>query len=257
MSLTMDYNANFFANYEGIRYLTGWHDEFKPNRFSGRLFFYPGFVKKIVNVYHTGIKKDLKEEEVHIMVGRHNSDTIQEDVERNKDTIYEMCRTPNSPRDFVLNLSTMKVVTREDFTELLPSRGLNTLFVFENIRNNNFYCVVNPLVDIAKGPPVPDIEFYTWLVSYVYSQMCCLSTDKKDNIYGKQFMQAISSLACGVAKKGSIFISKNSSVLNCEMSDIGERDVTPPGKSTDRFTDLVAKAWMEQFPAKSSKEKVL
>lgn len=255
MSITLDENSNYFSNYSGIRYITGWDSAFKPNNFSGKLLFYPGFPKKLVNVYHTGLKKTLKEEEIHVMIGKHNSENIDEDVNRNRDTIYEMCKMPNGPREFVLNLATMKIVERADFVDFLPNRGLNTLFVFENIDNGNFYCLANPFREMEQNP-IPDIAFYTWLVSYVYSQNCCLSTDQQDIKYGKQFMQALSTLACGVSKKGSIYISKDQNVLNCAIGDIGERDIVIPGNGTDRFMDLVAKAWYEKFPSTKDTKKL-
>lgn len=242
------YEDSLFKNEYPIKYLVGYDQMFNRDRFNGCLNFYDGNPQYIVNVEVVEEDKTkLREEDIMIITGEyHNASDIAKKIDENKDTIFEFCKTINKTK-FCLDLEKMKVVEIEDFNSFLPTRGLNTLFMFENV-HNQYYCLVNPARSIKN------IDFYSWLVSYIYSTVVCLTPNSKIDEYSKQFLQAISILFATKGNKKAVHIAESKSVLNCSLGDINEKLLPIPGNKTERFEALVEKS-LEQMKRVKDKKK--
>jgi hypothetical protein len=223
-----------------IKYLTGWDNLFKPDKYSGGLRFYNGSPLSIVDVKMFADTDKLTYEDITVTYGEiHNHKDIEKTVRENEVLIYEMCKS--SPvMEFVLDLANKKVIEVSDFKEFLPRFGLNTFFIFENVVPGAYYCLVNSTVNIKDG------EFYAWFISYVYSNIICLTPRVKPNNYAKKFLQAISLLASSGGNRNSVRISDKPAVLDCGLSDCGEYLYPIPGENTKRYEELALKS-IEQF----------
>lgn len=243
------YEDSLFKEGNPIKYLTGYEQLFDRNRFSGCMNFYDGNPQYIVNVELVEYDKTkLREEDIMIITGEyHNASDIVKKIDEKKDIIFEFCKTINEIK-FCLDLEKMKIIEVEDFNVFLPIHGLNTLFMFENI-HNQYYCIVNPTKNIK------DRDFYSWLVSYVYSTVVCLTPNSKVDDYSKQFLQAISLLCATKGNQKAVHITQSKSVLNCNLGDIDEKLLPIPGNKTDKFEALVEKSLEQMKRAKEKKEK--
>lgn len=242
MPITIRKDSLFKSGYS-IKYITGWDNRFKKDGYSGALFFYYGIPQYIVDVELIADRNKLKEEDIIITIGDHNDPNTEDSIIKNTDTIYEVCKS-SIYSGFVLDLDNMKVLEPSDFSLKFPIKGLNTLFVFENLPRQ-IYCLVNP----SKN--VKDSDFYTWLVSYIYSYNICLEVKDKIEAYPKKFLQAIS----GFASTGGITakISSSPTILDCGLSDVGELLLPVPGNNTKRFESLI-EASLSQMLKKSHKK---
>lgn len=246
MPITIRKDSLFKAGYS-LKYITGWDNNFKRDKYTGLLSFYNSSPKYIVDIEILSNEGKLKEEDIIVTIGdSHNPLDTEEKISDNKDVIYEACKNSIS-NEFLFDLETLKVVEPKDFTGNFPTYGLNTLFMFENVPGKIF-CLVNP----AKN--VSDSDFFAWFVSYIYSCYICLTPNSKIEDYPKKFLQAISSLACSQGK--SINISNKATVLNCELNDVGELLLPIPGNNTKRFEHLVEAALEQKFnKSKKGKKK--
>jgi hypothetical protein len=219
-----------------IKYITGWDNLFKSDRYSGGPRFYSGTPLHIVNVKFEADTNRLNYEDITVTYGEyHNSKDIENKIKENEILIYEMCKA-SSVMEFVLDLTKKKVVDVSDFKELLPRFGLNTLFIFSNIVPGPYYCLVNPATDTKDG------DFYAWFMAYIYSNIVCLTPRDKPTLYGKKFLQAVSLLSSNGGNKNSIRISDKDTILNCGLGDCGEYLYPVPGERTKRYEDLVLKS---------------
>lgn len=244
MPITIKADSLFKQGYS-LKYLTGWDNNFKKDKYTGVLSFYNGLPQYVVDVELVADRNKLTEEDIIITIGNlHNSPTIEDLITKKKDLIYELCKS-TIEGEFLLDLDAMKVIQPSDFIGNFPIHGLNTLFMFENIPYK-FFCLVNPSKNIK------DSEFFSWFVSYIYSMYICLTPRDKIEDYPKKFLQAISGLACS---KGKVLkITNRATVLNCELSDIGELLLPIPGNKTKRFEQLVESS-LEQMAKKGHKKK--
>lgn len=237
-------NDSLFKVGYSLKYITVWDNLFKRNKYSGALFFYGGHPFYIVDVQIQADRDKLEEEDILITVSSHNSSDIDKKIKEKTNSIYELCKS-SIIGGFVLDIENMKVLEPEDFIYSSPVKGLHTLFMFENIKDS-IYSISNP----TQG--VNDIEFYTWLISYIYSYTVCLSSRNEPDDYSKKFLQAISTLS--YFKGSSVYIHDRSSIIDCELSDLGEKLLPIPGENTKRFEQLVEKS-LNQMNKSHKKEK--
>lgn len=246
MSMNIQQDSLFKSGYP-IKYISAWDNLFKRDRYSGVLNFYDGNPKYIVNVeIFSEDRENLQEDQILIITGEHHNDKdILEYIENRKEKIISLCKKTGQT-SFALDLERMKILENSDFYLFLPINGLNTFFIFENIPFQ-FFCIVNPTRNIKNS------DFLSWLVSYIYSTVTCLTPRNKIEDFAKQFMQGISSLCVTKGNKKAINISTNLSILNCDLNDVGEDLLPVPGK-TDRFEQLVEKS-LTQMAQKGDKKK--
>jgi hypothetical protein len=243
MPVTIIEDSFFKQGYE-IKYVTPYDNIFKTN--TQQLKFYPGTSLYTVNV-DISASSDLQEEDITVTYGKyHNANDIIKKIRDNEKTIYEMCKSSRLI-EFVLDLSTMKVVEREDFIGFLPRFGLNTFFIFDDIGFSKFYCLVNATPDIKDG------EYYSWFISYIYSNAVCVIPNKVITNYSKMFFQALSLLASNSGNKNNIKLVKNKSILNCTLSDCGYELLEVPSENTTRFEKLVLSSMNQMTKHKSKK----
>jgi hypothetical protein len=239
---------SLFTPMYGIRYVTSVSDRFEPYSYSGNLKFYSGNPLYIVNVALWAERKNLREEDIEIQLGTlHISGIIEKEIEKKKDLIYELCKSYYRPY-FVLDVERMNVIEEEDFTETLPTRGINTLFRFSNIKSEAFFMLVNPTREVA------DLDFMAWLKAYVYSGLVCLSPLCKPDKIAIQFVQALSHLCATGGNKETIYVSNQNLVLNSPVNDMGDFDIEIPGGKSERFKVLATKS-LEQMNSKKEKKK--
>jgi len=235
---------SFFRNQYPIRYISGWGEEF--NKYKGMLLFYPGNPKYVVDVQVLADKDKLEEEDIIIILGEnHNATDIEKIIKDKVSLIYEMCKS-KVEMEFVLALDRMKIITREDFTSSLPVGGINTFFIFDD--KPQFFCLVNNTRNISDG------DFYSWLLSYIYSKAICLTPRGKIEDFAKFFMQSLATLSATRGDRKSMHVSKNRTVLNCPLGDCAELLLEIPGNNTKRFEQLVEKS-LEQIRNKKEKSK--
>lgn len=238
---------DLFSPMHGIRYITSMDDKFEANRFPGVLRFYSGNPLYIVSVALWAERKNLKEDDIEIQLGTlHTTSLIEEEINKKKDLIYEMCKSYYRPY-FILDVEKMKVVEDEDFSEVLPVRGINTLFRFSNIRNEAYFMLVN------SSKSVNNLDYFAWLKAYVYSGMVCLSPMFRCDNIAHQFMQAISHLCATGGNKTNMYVSNHNIILNSPMNDRGEFDIEIPGHKIDRFKQLATKS-LEQIKYRKEKK---
>jgi hypothetical protein len=243
MPITIVEDSFFKASYE-IKYVTSYDNIFKTN--TQQLKFYAGTPLYTVNV-DICATNDLQEEDITVTFSKyHNANDIIKKIRDNEDLIYEMCKSSRLI-EFVLDLSTMKVVGREDFLAFLPRFGLNTFFIFNDVGYSKFYCLVNATPDIKDG------DYYAWLISYIYSGAVCLVPQKTVSEYSKKFFQALALLSSNGGNKNSVRLTTNKSVLNCPLSDCGHDLLGIPGDNTTRFEKLVLSS-MEQMTKHKDKK---
>lgn len=246
MTITVNRESLFRSSFS-IKYITSWDNNFDPNHYTGFLSFYRGDPLYLLDIFiDCSDKTKLKEEDIVVTLGEyHNASNIEDMIHKNTNLIYEVCKS--SPRNkFVLDLAKMKMLEPDDFNDMLPTHGLHTFFVFENL-HNRIFCLVNPTKDVNSK------QIFSWLVSYIYSSVVCLAPRNKIENYAKQFMQAISTLSASKGKIKSVYVATNDSVLNSGMSNMGEYVIPVPGDKTERFEKLVTQA-MEQMTKKTKKE---
>lgn len=230
----------FKAGYR-IRYVIGWDDVFKQHK--GILRFYNKTPLFVVNVDLNKESDKLSEEDIVITLGDHNAKDVEEVIKKKHNAIYEMCKLSPNP-SFVLDLIAMKSVEIDDFDTYIPRYGLSTMFIFE--RNPaTYHCLMNPAKNVKDG------EFYAWLISYIYSNICCLAPRGKVNDYAKKFLQAVSLISTNSGNK-NIKISTKPAILGCGLEDNGDFLPVIPGK-TDRFEKLITSA-MEQMANHNEKK---
>lgn len=235
-----------------LKYITGWDNLFKNDRYSGQLRFYSADPKYVVPVEVLADRNRLKEEDITVIVNPlHNTKIkeIEQIVNDNIDPIYEMCKA-SPAMEFLLDLKNMLILTDQDFTTFFPRFGLNTIFKFQNVSDRYYYCLVNP----SKN--TPDADFYAWLISYIYSAAVCLVPRTEPKPFAKLFLQAITLMSSSGNSNKKIHIAHKDTILNCGLSDCGELLLDVPG-NTKRYEQLVEKS-IEQFSKKSrSKKNVL
>lgn len=223
----------------GIRYLNILDNIFNPNRNPGRMLFYPEDPQYVVSIVIMEDRNKMKEEDIDIICGDlHTNRLVEEEITKQKDIIFEICKTYPSAY-FILDIKNLRVVEPEDFTENLPVKGLNTIFRFDGNTFTNYvdyFCLVNT----TGGATEKDL--LSWMISYIYSGTVCVTPVYKPSKTAIQFFQAIVSLAVFGGKK--IYASSSEIVLNAHMNDIGAFDVEIPGK-TDRFNVLLERSKLQ------------
>jgi hypothetical protein len=231
-----------------IKYISPWDSMFKKDKYNGCLNFYNGNPSYIVCVEILKKKRDnLQQEDIIIVLGEHhNGKNVKDLIRENETHIFEFCKATTQNK-FALDLEKLKTVEKEDFNSFIPSYGLNTLFMFENIPDT-YYCLVNPTGSL------PNTEFYSWLLSYIYSSVVCLTPKGKIEEFSKKYMQALSILCFTRGNLQAVRISKSASALNCELTDIGEVLLPIPGDNTNRLETLAVKS-LEQMKLHLEKER--
>ncbi len=239
----------YTSAYTGIKYINMLNYKFNPDQYSGRLLFYPGNPLYLVCVTIWADKREnLTEADIEVQCGDlHCSSLIREDIIAKKDLIYEMCKTYFRPY-FVLDLEKLHIIEDRDFTSLLPSRGVNTLFMFENYAKGLPY---NMLVNSTKSASNTDIM--AWFNSYIYAGNFCLANLTQPEPIAIQFLQAITSLSLSKGDKRNIYVSSNNLVLDAPMNNNGDFDIEIPGNKTSRFMQLVEKSVEQKMNKKGKK----
>jgi hypothetical protein len=239
-------HESLFTPMFGIRYLTNLDDKFCAYNFPGQLYFYPGNPLYIVNVALYGNKSTLKEDDIEIVCGDRNCSSLIDDmIKEKKDLIFEMCKSYYRPY-FVLDVEKMQIIEADDFTALLPIRGLNTLFRFENNLKSAYFMLINTTTNISND------EIMSWFRSYIYSGSICLSPLMQPTNHSKQFLQVLCGLSVSQGK--SYNVSTSEIILSSPMNDMGEFDIEVPGNNIVRFNELLEKS-VEQSGKKKGKKK--
>jgi hypothetical protein len=241
-------DVNFFDNLNNIKYVTSWDGLW--NNAGLELRFYKGDPKYIVDVTIFADKDRLVDTDIQIAINRnHNAADIKEVIESKQKEILELCRD-DWRMSFVLDLKKMKILDILDFTEFLPTSGLNSLFILKGRNNDNgFYrCLVNA----AHNDTFSNDEFISWFITYIYSSCVCLTPMNNPDDYAKQILQFLSAKSAGFPVK----IITNPSILHCTSGDMRQLTIEVPGKLT-RFNELLKSSLEELKKSKLKKEKGL
>lgn len=239
MLLSIDSN-NFFKAISDLRYVYIYDPKFNKE-FLDTLLFYPGDPRFIVDVSIFTDKKELKPEDVLITYGvLHNHKDIISIINQKHQEIYELCKSVQE-EGFILDLNKMHIIKGKDFTEILPTYGLNSLFTVNyNIElHNKFYCLVN--TGNSK-----DSEVLCWFLSYIYSKESCLSPLNKYTNESKQFLYHISKLFYNKVNPDiEVTIPTAPHIVNCGLGDFGRVYLEVPGKIS-RLNILMEKSLAEK-----------
>lgn len=245
---------SFFKAHSVLRYILPYDRKFEDNYIHGGLSFYPGSPEYIVSVSIFSDADKLTEKEILISFGDlHNSDEARKIVKENGEKIFQVCKKASKEEysNFVLDLKTMRVVERDDFTVSLPIHGMSTLFMFNYIPENMF-CLVN---STRRGPQAHE-EFMAWFLGYIYSGWSCLTPMNLSTDFSKQFMQAISQFGYYkyIGKEAKVIVNTAPHMLNCPLNDMNIINLEVPGK-VNRLVVLRDKSFEELAKNRKKEEK--
>ena len=223
----------FYSGKFYIKYTTPWENVLDIDLKAGAtLCFYPGDTDAIVEVAILADRDKLTSNDIIVYLGsNHTSESTKELVLASHDKIFNLCKR-SVEMEFVLDLDTMKVVTKDDFFLSTPLIDSAPFFTTKGIGDPFFRILINPNDTIFSTD-----EIFTWLLSILMASKICVKPIDKVTVAGKYFLQGISALAYG---KGVSFI-KDKSILNADLSYIEELQLPIPGGKTQRIKELMSR----------------
>ena len=166
--------------------------------FSGAIKFLPNDPKMIVEVFIKATKEQVAinslMDDLNIYVSSDFVDTnafakvLENPYMRQKILSIATIQHRKGVDTFLLDAIDMEVITDELFTSSVPVGGLNSLFIFADDENVQYYNLINPLTNVQ------DDQVFAWLLSVIYSKNSALLPTERPTMYSKKFMQALSVL---------------------------------------------------------------
>jgi len=244
----MFYNdVKFHDKTTTIKYMNPWLDEFKQF-WGGRLLFYPGNPKYIVEVTILSDTNNVRLEDIFISLGKHNSPDIQNLINQNANYLLNLCKE-SGQYQFVIDVDEMKIINYDYFTETFPMHGLNTFFVLEGKDSSYFTarCLMNPSKVVFN-----DDELFSWFLSYINSLNSCLSPINEVKSTPRLFLQAISCMINNL----DVIISNDPAFMHSAISDNGKQFMDLE-INTERFKVLMSKSREQMIKDRKKRSIVL
>lgn len=239
---------HFLNGGNSLRYISPWDRLFQTN--SAKLKFYPMNPEEIVCVNIYEFDAELSEDDIVVSYGgTHNCKEIEEIAKRSGPEILEVCTTKTNEVEFALDLKTMDLIKRKDFTDDFPRFGMSTPFIFEGIDNGFYYCLYNPSVGAFSSE-----DLLIWLLTYIETMLGCFGVFSATTSTAKEFLFNYTFLKHTRGKKPENPIFSHPSIFGCPLNvspTIVSLDV---GKET-RLKALAEKADKEYRKALAKRQK--
>lgn len=203
---------NFFNAEVGIKHITIWDAELKKRNEEPMIRFLDADPRFIVYVDTPNFGKREADAIVYYSM-RVNDATIIQVIKEKEDEIDKLVASNANPLGFVLDLKTMKIITKADFTMHSPKRGLGTYFLFWG-EAGVFYSIFNPMIKMA------DQEILNAFLAFLYTGVSCLYPKGLVTTFSKQLLQGLTARSYYRGNKDYVVISKSISSNNMPIASL-------------------------------------